>query len=169
MNYYDNEVLIVPANATIDAIIDPQCGIYECPVAKKGQYYARAKGCPLFIAYKSDGEIKTLYRIKEVIEADFGNLATIKPVALKKRIDQYKKHNPGVSGLKWVFLIDYKHSIDLYYPVMIPSGARGNEYRILKEIFNSPVSVVNGRIVVMLPPKSVGKNTSSQPVNNSIL
>jgi len=143
MNYYDNEVMIIPANITIDAITDPLCGIYECPFKSKGQFSSRANGHPLYIAFKADGEIKTLYKVKSVLSLDFSD---------KKAIDDYDK--------------EVEKGTQLYFPVRVPSGARGTEYRALKEIFNSPAKQDNGQIVLDLPPKNAGKATITKMSNN---
>lgn len=169
MNFYNREVMIIPANKTISAIVNRKCGVYECPLAKKGQYNARANEQPLYIAFKADGEVKALYRIKEVLELDIDDSSAVNSSGYKNQIDNYKKIIPGVRGRKWIFIIDFKSSIDLYYPVLIPSGARGNEYRSLKEIFNSPAVEDNGRIVLKLPLKNGNSTKKSRSVKNNTL
>lgn len=180
MNYYDKEVLVIPATKTIKALKDPQCGIYECPV-KTGQFNTRAQSHPLYIAFKESGKIDTLYKLKEIVQIDITDQVAIDSLnevvengirrypEFKKKIDKYKTYNPGVKGNKWIFIIDFDNSIDLYYPVLIPSGARGNEYRSLKEIFNSPAVEDNGRIVLKLPLKNGNSTKKSRSVKNNTL
>lgn len=181
MNYYDNEVLVIPATKTIKALKDPQCGIYECPVGT-GQFNNRALGHPLYIAFKDRGETNTLYKLKDVVQIDIADQTAIDSLDniiengvrrypdFKNKINRYKKlYNTSVSGQKWIFIIDYENSIDLYYPVLIPSGARGHEYRSLKDVFNSPAVEDNGRIVLKLPLKNGNSTKKSRSAKNNTL
>lgn len=177
MNYYDNEVLIIPASKTIRAVEDKDCSIYECPV-KQGQFNSRANAHPLYLAFKAKGEFKTLFKVQAVVQLDINDMSAINSLDslvengiykypnLKDRIAVYKKYVPKVSGMKWVFLLDYDNAINLYYPVLVPSGARGIEYRTLKEIFNSKISENCGRIVMELSAKGAeGTNTRTSIIN----
>lgn len=170
MDYYDVEILSVPAGVTYSLAGDPQCAIYECPIEGK-QYEARGKKRPLYMAFRlpqSHGRIEWLYKIQDILSFDLNDKATIESIDsieengeqkypnFKKRIEEYKRRTQ-INQTKWtcfgkklVFVIDLENSIELQYPVEYEGSIRGqagNVYLTLKEVFGPPTSTSNGPIV----------------------
>lgn len=150
MNYYDKEVLSIPAGNTIKTV--QKCFIYECPI--RGKYKSRGEKHPLYVAFRHRGEhgrITDLYKIQDIIKLDLDDSSAIDAIDsmgkypnFKNRIEFYKKHEPTyLKELKWVFILDQDNSIKLPYPVEYDGsikGLAGTAYLTLSEVFRSPAS-----------------------------
>ena len=161
MNYYDDEVLTIPANASYPAVIASH--LYICP----GDY-SITKKTPLFVAFRGrKGKITELYKVQEkiiinpndsfsisMIEKelkDFGKrmnvyLDTIKTVSSRMR---------PASSPHCVFYLDIDSKIVLPNPVYIKtnvikgkgSGVRKHTALPLKAMFVNKQEVY-GKIIV---------------------
>ena len=148
MNYYDKEVLSIPAGDTIKTV--QECYIYECPV--RGKYKSRGEKHPLYVAFRHRGQhgrITDLYKIQEILKFDLDDSAAIEAIEsmrkypdFKSRIEYYKQHQPGYTKeLKWVFVLDKNNSIKLPFPVEYENsikGLNGTTYLTLAEVFQVP-------------------------------
>lgn len=155
MNFYDAEILSIPAGWSIDFVRDPECGIYECPVI--GKYKSRGEKHPLYVAFRergNHGRITHLYKIQDIVSLDLDDNDAIDSLAstlqegqplypqIKNKIEYYKtKHPTYGKGLKWVFIIDRENSIELPFPVEYDSSIRGlatHTYLTLNEVIRKP-------------------------------
>lgn len=148
MNYYDKEILSIPAGNTIKTV--QQCFIYECP--SRGKYKARGEKHPLYVAFRHRGQhgrITDLYKIQDIIKLDLDDTSAIDAIDstgryknFKERIEYYKKHEPNYSKeLKWVFILDQDSSIKLPNPVEYEGsikGLAGTAYLTLSEVLQAP-------------------------------
>ncbi len=163
MDYFDVEILSVPAGISYKFAGDPKCAIYECPVTGK-QYEARGKKRPLFMAFrlpKSHGRIEWLYKIQDILTFDLSDDQTIEAINsimengkpkypnFRERINYYKQNtritNLVATGKKLVFIIDLNNSIELPFPVEYDESIRGqagNVYLTLHEVFGKPTNNV---------------------------
>lgn len=167
MNYYDEEVLIIPAGSTIEYVRNPKCALYECPLS--GAYKTRGEHHPLYVAFRErrhNGRITDLYKILDILSFDLDDTETIDALAtlefngklkypnIKSRIEYYIQHNKEYSnGIKWVFIIDIENSIHLPFDVEYEGsikGMAGITYRKLNEIIRKPEK---GETVVKLKKK----------------
>ena len=173
MNYYDEEVLTIPAGNTIDFVRNPDCAIYECPI--RGRYKSRGERHPLYVAFRErghHGRITDLYKIQDILCFDLDDLDTIDAIAameqdgqpkypnIKSRIEFYKNNVSFYSKeIKWVFIIDTENSIHLPYSVEYEDsikGMSGVAYRKLNEFFCTPK---DGENVVKLKKKKDMSNS----------
>ena len=150
MKYYDIEVLSIPAVKTIKGV--EGAGIYECPT--EGRRFRRiGEHKPLFMAFRGrGGSVKKLYKIKEIVSMPIAGpmyetaRETI-PHGYVERIEQYKQIlNYGIDIAqddaevpKWVFFIDFAHSITLPHEIRYE---RNNTFveteRLLSDYFGQP-------------------------------
>lgn len=170
MNYYDEEVLTIPAGDTIKYVREPACAIYECPI--RGKYKSRGERHPLYVAFRERGRhgcITDLYKIQDILSFDLDDVDTIEVLDameqdgkpkypnIKSRIEYYKINNPNYSKeMKWVFIIDTENSIHLPYRVEYEDsikGMAGIAYRKLNEIIRKPDRDDKGEYVVKLKMK----------------
>ena len=170
MNYYDEEVLTIPAGDTIEYVRTPDCAIYECPI--RGKYKSRGERHPLYVAFRERGHhgcIRDLYKIQDILSFDLDDVDTIDVLSameqdgkpkypnIKSRIEYYKRNNPYYSKeMKWVFIIDTENSIHLPYRVEYEGsikGMAGIAYRKLNEIIREPEKDDKGGLVVKLKMK----------------
>lgn len=120
MNYYEEDILAIPAGSSIKAVI--RSGLYECPVV--GRRYASQRKT-LYLAFKKKaGEMDKLYKLKGIIEGvDLNDSSQIQVIdnmsefqGLANRINDYKKGLPYSNtdhNLKRVFVLDMENSISL--------------------------------------------------------
>jgi hypothetical protein len=161
MFFYEEEVIIIPANKSCKMALDKNCGIYECPV-KKGQYRTRAENRALFMAFRNRGSITHLYKLQDVLVMRFNDNAAIKALGnsgkykdIEKRIQYYLKNMPSSKNndLKYVFILDLDSVIELPYVVSYSNsskGKSGHEYRKLHELIKKPKA---GKNTVQLAKK----------------
>ena len=168
MNYYDEEVLTIPAGDTIQYVRNPECAIYECPI--RGKYKSRGERHPLYVAFRErghNGRITDLYKIQDILLFDLDDEDAINVIAameqdgcpkysnIKSRIQYYKTNNPNYSKeIKWVFIIDHENSIHLPYSVEYEGSTRGLagiSFRKLNEFIRQPD---DGENVVKLKKKN---------------
>ena len=144
MNYYDIEVLSIPAARTMGGVI--KTGIYECPSEKK-PFKSRGEHKPLFIAFRGrGGRVKKLYKVEQLLKMpiagdQYDSLKNTIDAAIINRIEDYKRiisYN-GQNDSKWVFVLDNNHSIDLPHEVVY---SRNNTFvetrRPLSDYFAAP-------------------------------
>lgn len=149
MNYYDKEILSIPAGNTIETV--QQCYIYECPI--RGKYKSRGEKHPLYVAFRhgrQHGRITYLYKIQDIIKLDLDDTSAIDAIDsmgkypdFKKRIEYYKaKETTYTKELKWVFILDKANSIELPNPVEYDGstkGLAGTTYLTLAEVLEKPL------------------------------
>ena len=138
MNYYDEEVLTIPAGDTIDFVRNPKCAIYECPI--RGKYKSRGERRPLYVAFRErghNGRITDLYKIQDILCFDLDDDDAIDAIAamehdgqpkypeIKSRIEYYKEKANYSKEIKWVFIIDIDNSIHIPYPVEYDGSTKG--------------------------------------------
>ena len=160
MNYYDNEILSIPAGDSLAAVKDSF--IYECP--DSGNYKSRGEKHPLYVAFragKQNGRIDMLYKIQDIIRMDLENEDVVRSIAatgkypnfqerVKECISKNGKYKPG---MKWVFVLDKESSIELPFPVEYEDSIRGMAgptYLTLSEVIRKPN---NGDKVVKIKMK----------------
>lgn len=166
MNFYDIEILSIPAGRSIDYI--EKYYFYECPIT-----YSYGKKHPLYVAFRkgnSHGRIERLYKIKNIYSLSFNDVDAIHSLGsmendgkklypnIEDNIESYKKDlkdfNPG-DDEKWLFLFDKEESIKLPYPVEYRDSIRGmagSVFLTLKEVFKEPENR-NGEKVVLIDKK----------------
>lgn len=123
MNYYDIEVLSIPAKNSMKGVA--QVGIYECP-SEEPYYKSRGEHKPLFIAFRGlHGSVKKLYKVEKILNipmagADYDALKiSVKGTdeeAIFDRIEEYKNvvsYQITDTKSRWVFILDESRSIDL--------------------------------------------------------
>ena len=145
MNYYDIEVLSIPAGLTMNGV-EKAC-VYECSYKKKDN---RGEHKPLFIAFREKGGVvRKLYKVEKLIsipiEGDgYENAKDQLEDKYRDRIDHYKeitRHKKKTQEPKWVFFLDEEKSIDLPNPVKYEINPQGIEInRPLKDYFFSETS-----------------------------
>lgn len=147
MNYYDIEVLSIPAGSTSDAL--EMTHVYECP-SDRAPYKSRGEHKPLFIAFREKGGIvKKLYKVENLISTPIaGDLYEMAKEQMnpkyRERIDKYKEItqydiNNGDKTSKWVFFLDEEKSIELQHHVIYDNHNTFVETkRPLKDYFNEP-------------------------------
>lgn len=159
MNFYDIEILSIPAGRSIDYI--ENYFFYECPIT-----HSYGKKHPLYVAFrkgKNHGRIERLYKIKNIYSLSFNDVDAIRSLGsmendpnLVEYIEAYKEEfNPG-DGEKWFFLLDKVESIELPYPVEYRDSIRGmagSVFLTLQEIFKKPEDR-NGEKVVLIDKKN---------------
>ena len=158
MNYYDEEILSIPAGKTLDLV--KKYFIYECPTT--GKYKSRGEKHPLYVAFRASGQhgrITHLYKIQDVLSFDFNDndaisaiISTGKYPNIENRIEGYK-NEVDPKDQKYVFIIDNNNTIELPYPVEYDGsirGMRGITTLKLSEVFEKPKS---GEKVVKLKLK----------------
>ena len=123
MNYYDIEVLSIPAKNSMKGV--ELVGIYECP-SEEPYYKSRGEHKPLFIAFRGlHGSVKKLYKVEKILNipmagADYDALKNsaigTDEEKIFIRIEEYKKvvsYKITDTKLRWVFILDNSRSIDL--------------------------------------------------------
>ena len=145
MNYYDIEVLSIPAGDTVLAV--EETSIYECP-SEKAPYRSRGEHKPLFMAFRGEkGLVKKLYKVESLIATpisgpDYEMFKETHSKELVDRIEKYKEivkyeETNGDTQSKWVFFLDDEKSIVLDPPVKYK---RNNSFvetkRPLKDYFD---------------------------------
>ena len=160
MNYYDNEILSIPAGDSIIAVKESY--IYECPVT--GKYKSRGEKHPLYVAFRAGGQkgrIDMLYKIQDIIRMNLEDEDVVRSIAatgkypnfqerVKECISKNGKYKPG---MKWVFVLDKESSIELPFPVEYEDSIRGMAgptYLTLSEVIRKPN---NGDNVVKIKMK----------------
>lgn len=168
MNFYDKEVLSIPAGETGEIV--KTTFIYACP-DKKGQSNSRANSHPLYLTFRAGGNqcgrMEMLYKVKEIIKINYNDQEKIDRISsiyfdFKKRIEPWidhakKKNNKNID--RWVFILDKDNSIKLPNPVEyfdktvgINGNKRGNDYILLKDML-SEAEYINGNKIVKLPKR----------------
>lgn len=132
MNYYDVEVLSIPAGGSIDGV--NKVGIYECP-AEGRQFKSRGKHRPLYMAFRGiGGSVKKLYKVIELkkMPIEGTEYEKIKKSNIDSeivaKIDKYRgivAHNSNDTEEKWVFVLDIEKPINLPHEVVYE---RNNPY-----------------------------------------
>lgn len=153
MNYYEEEILSIPAGMTINTVL--QTGIYVCPIS----YNTHKKS--LYLAFRSsgkgkNGEMDKLFKLKEIFELDLNDISAINIIdrsytGFANRISEYKKQlgypNTADNQMQ-VYLLDLVDTIDLSIPVRPVENNTSPIYYSLKDfIQNSANSNIN-KIVV---------------------
>ena len=159
MNYYDIDVLSIPAGQTIEIV--NKTSIYECPSTGKG-YKSRGEHHPLYMAFRgTQGRIEKLYKIEDVIVLDPNNETDVEKSGRKDKIEEYKEARKTLpkeedrilEGEKYFFFINKEESITLPYPIIYEAN---NSYvetnRKLYEYFAKPTEI-NGEKVVLFTKK----------------
>lgn len=159
MNYYDIDVLSIPAGQTIEIV--KKTSIYECPSTGKG-YKSRGEHHPLYMAFRgTQGRIEKLYKIEDVIVLDPNNETDVEKSGGKNKIEEYKEARKTLpkeedrilEGEKYFFFINKEESITLPYPIIYEAN---NSYvetnRKLYEYFAKPTEI-NGEKVVLFTKK----------------
>lgn len=145
MNYYDIEVLSIPVGRTMEGV--KQVGIYECP-STVAPYKSRGEHKPLFIAFRGKkGSVKKLYKVDMLLNIPLAGSSYLSQretlsSEVVERIEGYKQivnYPTDANGLKWVFVLDDEHSIDLPHEVIYK---RNNSFvetlRPLSDYFSAP-------------------------------
>ena len=158
MDFYEEEVLVIPANGSGKLATNQSCGIYDCPAKSKGQYYTRANKRTLFIAFREKGLITHLYKVQDIVIMSLGDTNAIdyleksgKYPNIKQRLNNYIDQTPNLNlhENKYVFILDIPNSIELPYVVeykVSMKGKAGHEFRKLKEFIRKPDS--NGKVLL---------------------
>lgn len=164
MNFYDIEILSIPAGRSIDYI--NKYNFYECPIN-----YPYGKKHPLYVAFRkgsSHGRIEYLYKIKNIYSLCLNDDDAIRSLGLMENngiklypnivdnINAYKKEFNSSDDEKWLFLLDAEESIKLPYPVEYRDSIRGltgSVFLTLKEVFKEPEDR-NGEKVVLIDKKN---------------
>lgn len=155
MNYYDVEVLSIPAGNSIKLV--EECGIYECPVEGK-QFSRRGEHRPLFMAFRGSdrGSVKKLYKVQDLFAMPLAGATyeaakkSLSPDILR-RIEHYKQHSfyqQTNEIVKWVFVIDLNNAITLPNEVIYELNNTFVETtRPLSAYFASPVDIDGKKVV----------------------
>ena len=164
MNFYDIEILSIPASRSIDSI--NRYNFYECPI-----HYSYGKKHPLYVAFRkggSHGRIEYLYKIKNIYSLCLHDDDAIHSLGLMENngvklypnivdnINAYKTEFNSNNDEKWLFLFDREESIKLPYPVEYRDsiqGMAGSVFLTLKEVFKEPEDR-NGEKVVLIDKKN---------------
>lgn len=161
MNFYNKEILSIPAGNTIEYAKDKTIAIYECPNDSKAKgyrtYKARAESKPLYVTFRERGNhgvMRHLHKIQDVVSLDFNDNSAIavldamgKYPNIKNRLENYR-NKTNVTGTKFVFIFDIDESIELPFPVQYDNSSQapqGDVYLSLKEVFGKPV---NGTVLI---------------------
>ena len=154
MNYYDIEVLSIPAGDTIEGV--EKAHVYKCSHEKNK---SRGEHKPLFIAFREKGGVvKKLYKVENLISIPiegegYENVKDQLEERYRERIDNYKKithHDGKDQEHKWVFFLDEEKSIDLPNPVKYEINPQGIEIRRpLKDYFSTETKEINGKKYVV--------------------
>ena len=121
MNYYDIEVLSIPAGNTIEGV--KEAYVYECP-SDMAPYKSRGEHKPLFIAFRGKGGIvQKLYKVENLISIPivgpgYDSAKEQLEERYRKMIDHYKEvtdhiFNKTNEKPRWVFFLDKEKSIEL--------------------------------------------------------
>lgn len=146
MNYYEEEILAIPAGKTITAV--KTSGIYECP----GDYKPHKRS--LYISFKAQngGDMSELYKLKNIYVLDINDNSAITAVnnsspGFATSINTYKKQVSGVSGVKQIYVIDISNPIKLPNDVRPLENNTAPAYYTLSEFFSDVNSNI-GRVIV---------------------
>ena len=155
MNYYEEDILSIPAGKTIAAIL--KSGIYECPI--EGRHYTHQRRT-LYIAFKNakGGAMDTLYKLHDIIEGvdlnDLSQIAVLENMqgytGIGTRIAAYKscvKYSQDNHEPKRLFVLDLENSISLPNSVRPLENNSNWPYYKLKD-FLQPVNSNKGQVVV---------------------
>jgi hypothetical protein len=154
MNYYEEDILSIPASRSLPAIL--KSGIYECPTT--GRRYAHQRKT-LYIAFKDQGGVmRTLYKLKDVIEGvDLNDTSQIDVLesmeglkGISQRINEYKTTLPYDSNdhiPKRLFVLDMDNSITLPHIVRPLENNSNWPYYSLKD-FLQPVNSNKGQVIL---------------------
>ena len=164
MNYYEEDILSIPAGLSYSAIL--KSGIYICPTT--GRRYAHQRKT-LYITFKEKkgGSMKTLYKLKDIIEGiDLNDLSLIDVLdqkqgfaGIRQRIEDYKKctkYPQNNHDSKRLFILDMDNSITLPNPVRPLENNSNWPYYKLKD-FLQPVNSNKG-LVILQNYISINKN-----------
>lgn len=143
MNYYDIEVLSIPAIRSMKGVED--YGIYECP-SEERYYKSRGEHKPLFIAFRGKGgSVKKLYKVERLLNipiagGDYESLKGSIDNEIIDKIENYKKlFSISDDKPRWVFILNNDRSIELPYEIKYK---RNNTFvetnRSLKDYFAKP-------------------------------
>lgn len=146
MNFYSQEVLVIPAGNSAHLANNPQCALYECMVGKK-HYDARARSRPLYVAFRDKGgKVKYLHKVKSINQLDFNNPHSIAvlngkypSLNIQSRVNYYKQNSSFNlnNGLRWVFILDLSERITLPN-VAIVGVQRNHCFKKLSEFLRKP-------------------------------
>lgn len=154
MNYFEDEILSIPAGRSLSAIL--KSGVYECPIA--GRRYAHQRKT-LYIAFKGKGGVMdTLYKLKEIVEGvdlnDASQISVLENMkgfnGITQRILDYKNgcgysssdHNP-----KRLFVFDLEKTITLPQAVRPLENNANWPYYSLQD-FLQPVNSNKGQVIL---------------------
>ena len=170
MNYYEEDVLAIPAGKTLKAV--QQSGIYECPTI--GKRYARQRKT-LFITFKGkNGVMSRLYKLKEIVEGinlnDSSQIDVLDKMpefsGIKGRIATYKSlTNYPQSDFtpKRLFVLDMENQIQLPNVVRPFENNSNWPYYSLTEMLQQ----VNSNIGQIIIHKGVSVNNNELKVNTN--
>lgn len=156
MNYYEKEILAIPAGKTFDAIM--ASGIYECPASGK---YMHKKS--LYLAFKAPrgGDMDKLYKLEDIYLLNINDPSAVTAIdhalpGFSNRIDLYKRlyenngKNPypvNENEVKQVYVLDTKNPIVLPVTVRPMENNATSAYYELQEFIGQPNSSLR-KIVV---------------------
>ena len=158
MNFYEEEIMTIPAGTTLSMVKDPECSMYECPVDGR-QFKSRGEKQVLYFAFREGGgqhgRMTALYKVQKILSLNINNVDANVGSDIENRIAKYIETFPDVKGQKWVFLFDKDQTIKLPYPVEYGyQTPQGTDYRTLKEFLQEPKVNDKGERVVILEKKS---------------
>ena len=155
MNYYEEDILSIPAGKTLAAIL--KSGIYECPVV--GRRYAHQRRT-LYITFKNakGGAMDTLYKLQDIIDSldlnDLSQIAVLENMqgftGIGSRIAAYKscaQYSPNDHAPKRLFVLDLDNSISLPNSVRPLENNANWPYYQLKD-FLQPVNSNKGQVIL---------------------
>ena len=172
MNYYDKEILAIPAGMSLPAIL--ASGLYVCPA--NGKHYAN-QSKTLYLAFKDSkgGMMDTIYKVKDIIEGidlnDSSHISILQnmPVYsnISARIQSYKQkaNFPTNSHIPHrLFILDLNNSIALPNKVRPLVNNSNRTYYSLKE-FLQPINS-NKNCVVLQRYWEIRNNTLNINITN---
>src|SRR5690606_14843320 len=153
MNYYEKEVLSIPAGKTLSRVVKHK--IYECPDTAK---YSHKK--PLFICFrqKHGGVMDCLYKIEDIIvlnPADKADLEILNnstfPDSWKRRIFAYINDTGYPKDLnhdKRFYVLSETENIPLSHQPRPPRNNTGHTYYSLVDILTNDFVLPESRAMV---------------------
>lgn len=155
MNYYEEDILSIPAGKTLTAIL--KSGIYECPIVGRRYVHQRRT---LYLTFKNakGGAMDTLYKLHDIIEGvdlnDLSQIAVLENMqgytGIGTRIADYKScahYSQNDHSSKRLFVLDLDNSITLPNPVRPLENNSNWPYYKLKD-FLQPVNSNQGQVVL---------------------
>lgn len=167
MKFYEEEVVTIPAGGTIEAIT--MSGIYECEKNKSNDNKCKRS---LYFAFRGgNGDIRKLYKLKDLVQLDIDDESAISTVEksirdFRKRLEIYKsKCSYTHNRIKYVYILDLDHTIELPFIVRPLENNSGPAYYQLSEIMGAcNCNIDNYRI---LQPKAIKIEDNHLSIKNN--